>query len=220
MKIHNLRDTNSLLGQFIKEIRSVNIQTDSLRFRYNILRIGQVMAYELSKELDYVSVDVTTPLGVATQNIYADKIVLATILRAGIPFHQGFLQMFDTAQNAFLSAYRREGRNIHGEKQMEIVSEYLAAPEISGKTLLIIDPMFATGKSMEVAYEALLTHGKPAKTHLCCVIGTEHAIEYVEKHMPSDVSIWCADIDKELDSRNYIIPGLGDAGDLCYGPKL
>lgn len=220
MNIHNLSQHDSLLGQYIKEVRSLDIQKDRLRFRTNIERIGMIMAYELSKELNFRTEIVETPLGNAEVATITDRVVLATILRAGLPFHNGFLRMFDNADNAFLSAYRRVGRNVHGEAKLEIVSEYLAAPDIEGSTLLIIDPMFATGMSMDVAYEALLSHGRPKTLHLCCVIGTEKALEYIEGKVPQDTSIWCAAIDKELNEKNYIVPGLGDAGDLCYGEKL
>ena len=167
MKVINLSEHNSLLNQYLREIRDVNIQHDSMRFRRNIERIGEVMAIEVSKELNYQATDVQTPLGVASVNTIQDQVVLGTILRAGLPLHQGFLNMFDGAENAFLSAYRRMGRNVHGEEQLEIVAEYMAAPELTDKTLILVDPMLATGMSMEVGYLALLKHGKPRHTHLC-----------------------------------------------------
>ncbi len=222
MKVINLSEHNSVLNQYLREIRDVNIQQDSLRFRRNIERIGEVMAIEVSKVLAYAPTEVQTPLAKATVNTIAEPLVLATILRAGMPLHQGFLNIFDHAENAFLSAYRRMGRNVHGEEQLEIVAEYLAAPSIEGKTLIIADPMLATGMSMEVGYLALLKHGKPKHTHLCCTIGTKQAVEYLQKALgdPEDVTLWCAAIDPELNEKKYIVPGLGDAGDLCFGEKL
>ena len=222
MRVINLSEQNSVLNQFLREIRDVNIQKDPLRFRRNIERIGEVMAIEVSKALDYEPTQVQTPLDVATVNTISDQIVLATILRAGLPLHQGFLNIFDRAENAFLSAYRRVGRNVHGEEQLEIVAEYMAAPAIDGKTLIIADPMLATGMSMEVGYLALLRHGKPKHTHLCCTIGTPQAIDCIRKSLndSDDVTLWCAAIDPVLNEKKYIVPGLGDAGDLCYGTKI
>lgn len=220
MKVINLSEHNSVLNQFLSEIRSVDIQQDRLRFRRNIERIGEVMAIEISKQLDYQPTDVTTPLGVATVNTPTDSIVLGTILRAGLPLHTGFLNIFDYAENAFISAYRRYGREIDGEKQVEIVSEYLAAPSLEGKTLLLVDPMLATGMSMEVAYKALLSHGTPEHLHMAAVIGSQQAVDYLEQNMPEDSTLWCATIDPILNEHKYIVPGLGDAGDLCYGEKL
>ena len=222
MRVINLSEHNSVLSQYLREIRDVNIQGDRLRFRRNIERIGEVMAIEVSKVLAYEPTEVQTPLAKATVNTIAEPLVLATILRAGMPLHQGFLNIFDHAENAFLSAYRRMGRNVHGEEQLEIVAEYLAAPSIEGKTLIIADPMLATGMSMEVGYLALLKHGKPKHTHLCCTIGTKQAVEYLQKALgdPEDVTLWCAAIDPELNEKKYIVPGLGDAGDLCFGEKL
>ena len=222
MKVINLSEQNSVLNSFLREIRDVNIQKDPLRFRRNIERIGEFMAMELSKTLDYQPVEVQTPLAKTTVNTISEPLVLATILRAGMPLHQGFLNIFDRAENAFLSAYRRMGRNVHGEEQLEIVAEYLAAPAIEGKTLIIADPMLATGMSMEVSYLALLKHGKPRHTHLCCTIGTPQAIEYLRTALNDspDITLWCAAIDPVLNEKKYIVPGLGDAGDLCFGEKL
>ena len=222
MKVINLSEQNSVLNTFLREIRDVDIQKDPLRFRRNIERIGEFMAIEVSKTLDYQPAQVQTPLATATVNTITDQIVLATILRAGMPLHQGFLNIFDRAENAFLSAYRRVGRNVHGEEQLEIVAEYLAAPIIEGRTLIVADPMLATGMSMEVGYLALLKHGKPKHTHLCCTIGTPQAVEYLRKALDDreDVTLWCAAIDPVLNEKKYIVPGLGDAGDLCYGTKV
>jgi uracil phosphoribosyltransferase len=202
----------------LREIRDVEIQKDPMRFRRNIERIGEVMAIEMSKELNYEPTEVQTPLAKATVNTISDQLVLATILRAGMPLHHGFLNIFDRAENAFLSAYRRE--NADGE--LEIVAEYMAAPAIEGKTLVVVDPMLATGMSMEVGYLALLRHGKPKHTHLCCTIGTPQAIDYLRRSLndSEDVTVWCAAIDPVLNEKKYIVPGLGDAGDLCYGTKI
>lgn len=218
MKVINLSEHHSVLNNFLREIRDVDIQKDRLRFRRNIERIGEVMAIELSKELDYISTDIQTPLAKTTVDTIHDPLVLATILRAGLPLHQGFLNIFDHAENAFLSAYRREGK----DGELEIVAEYMAAPSIEGKTLIVVDPMLATGMSMEVGYLALLKHGTPRHTHLCCTIATPQAIDYLRKALndSEDVTLWCAAIDPVLNEKKYIVPGLGDAGDLCYGIKV
>ena len=218
MKVINLSEHNSVLNQYLREIRDVEIQKDPLRFRRNIERIGSVMAVEVSKTLHYEQTDVQTPLGIAPVNTISDNLVLATILRAGMPMHQGFLNVFDRAENAFLSAYRR----VNAEGKLEIVAEYMAAPSIEGKTLIVVDPMLATGMSMEVGYLALLRHGTPKHTHLCCTIATPQSIEYMRKalHDSPDVTLWCAAVDPILNDKKYIVPGLGDAGDLCYGIKV
>lgn len=218
MKVVNLSEHNSVLNMYLREIRDVEIQKDPLRFRRNIERIGEVMAIEVSKELDYEQTNVQTPLGVAPVNTISDNLVLATILRAGLPLHQGFLNIFDRAENAFLSAYRR----VNAKGELEIVAEYMAAPSIDGKTLIVADPMLATGMSMEVGYLALLRHGKPKHTHLCCTIATPQAIDCLRESLKDspDVTVWCAAIDPVLNDKKYIVPGLGDAGDLCYGIKI
>lgn len=218
MKVINLSEHNSVLNMYLREIRDVDIQKDSLRFRQNIERIGEFMAIEVSKTLNYEPTDVQTPLGIAKVHTISDSIVLATILRAGLPLHQGFLNIFDHAENAFLSAYRRVGK----DGELEIVAEYMAAPSIDGKVLIVADPMLATGMSMEVGYQALLKHGKPKHTHLCCAIATPQAIECVREALSDspDVTLWCAAVDPVLNEKKYIVPGLGDAGDLCYGIKI
>ena len=220
MKVINLSEQPSMLSEYMKEIRSVEIQKDRMRFRRNIERIGEVMAMEISKTFGYVQQPVQTPLGTAQAQVVKNDIVLATILRAGLPFHQGFLNMMDHAQNAFLSAYRRMGTDEQGNPKMEIVSEYIAAPALEGKTLILVDPMLATGMSMEVAYKALLSHGEPAQLHVACVLGTPQAIQYLEDNMPPQTILWCAAIDPVLNEHKYIVPGFGDAGDLCFGDKL
>lgn len=220
MQVINLSDKPSLLNQYLSEIRAADIQQDSMRFRRNIERIGEIIAVEISRTLEYTDTKVKTPLGTAVVPTPSEPIVLGTILRAGLPLHQGFLNRFDKAENAFVSAYRRAVVGRNGQETLEIVSEYLAAPSLAGKTLLLVDPMLATGMSMEVAYKALLSHGTPKHLHLACAIGTEQAIAYLEKTMPTQTTLWCAAIDPELNEKKYIIPGLGDAGDLCFGEKL
>ena len=218
MRVINLSEHNSVLNMYLRDIRDVNIQKDPLRFRRNIERIGEFMAIEVSKALNYEHTDVQTPLGIAPVNTISDQIVLATILRAGLPLHQGFLNVFDRAENAFLSAYRR----VNKDGQLEIVAEYMAAPSVDGKTLIVADPMLATGMSMEVGYQALLRHGKPTHAHLCSAIATPKAIESVREALNDspDVTLWCAAVDPILNDKKYIVPGLGDAGDLCYGIKV
>ena len=220
MKVINLSEHPSLLNQYLKEMRSVEIQKDSMRFRRNIERIGEIMAVEISKKLTYSVEQVQTPLAIADMEIPQDQVVLGTLLRAGLPMHQGFLNMFDKAENAFISAYRRETIGRRGEMQIEIVSEYLAAPSIEGKTVILVDPMLATGLSMEVGYKALLKHGTPKNVHIACLFGTPQAINYLQETMPEDCTLWCAVIDPILNPHKYIVPGLGDAGDLCFGGKL
>ena len=220
MTVINLSEQPSLLNQYLKEMRSVDIQKDSMRFRRNIERIGEIMAIEISKKLTYAVEQVQTPLAVAEVEVPQDKVVLGTILRAGLPLHQGFLNMFDHAENAFVSAYRKEEADENGEVKLEIVSEYLAAPSLETKTLILVDPMLATGMSMEIAYKALLSHGKPSSTHLVCAFATPQAIKHLKATMPADCTLWCAVIDPILNPHKYIVPGLGDAGDLCFGGKL
>lgn len=216
MKVINLSEQNSLLHHYLKEIRSVEIQNDSMRFRRNMERFGEIMAYEISKTLSYKPEEVKTPLGVIEQQIADDKIVLSTILRAGLPFHQGFLNYFDTAENAFVSAYRKYKDAL----KFEINIEYIASPDLNNKTLLIVDPMLATGGSMELAYGALLTKGKPKKVIIATIISSQKAVDYMSTVFDDDVMLWTAAIDPELNDHSYIVPGLGDAGDLAFGQKL
>jgi len=217
MEIINLCDQNSLVGQFMSELRDKQLQQERLRFRTNIQRLGQIMAYEISKHLHYRVDNVETPLGIKPCNVLDDRVVLATILRAGLPFHEGFLNFFDGADNAFVSAYRK-----YFPKTDDFVVhiEYIASPRLDGKTLVIVDPMLATGSSMELAYQALVTKGHPAHIHVASVIATDQAIEVVRKRLPADkTTLWTCDIDHELNEHSYIVPGLGDAGDLLYGEK-
>lgn len=219
MKIINLSDNNSIVNQYLAELRDVNYQQNRLLFRNNITRIGEMMAYEISKTLSYEARDVTTPLGTARVNMPTDKIVLATIFRAGLPFHTGFLNVFDHAGNAFVSAYREYTDDSHTEVGIHV--EYLATPSIDDKTLIIADPMLATGGSMELGYKAFLTHGTPKRIHVACVIAAPDGIEHVKNSLPTDrTTVWCAAIDPALNEHKYIVPGFGDAGDLCYGGKM
>lgn len=201
------------------ELRDRNYQNNRLLFRNNIMRIGEFEAFEISKRLNYEVRKVITPLGEASVNIPTDNIVLATIFRAGLPFHQGFLNVFDHADCAFVSAYRNYKDEAH--KEIGIHIEYLATPNINNKTLIVADPMLATGGSMELSYKALLTKGAPSQTHICCVIATEEGIGHIKKTLSGDnITIWCAAIDPGMNSHKYIVPGFGDAGDLCFGDKL
>lgn len=207
--------TNSIFNQFITEIRDVTIQTDSMRFRRNMERMGEIMAYELSKELNYKISSVTTPLGEAEVGVIDDQIVIGTILRAGLPLHQGVLNYFDRAQNAFISAYRKH----HKDNSFEIAIEYLSSPDLDGKVLILTDPMLATGSSMVLAYKGLLAKGTPKHTHIVAAIASKEGLLYVEKNMPENTTIWVGAVDDELTVQSYIVPGLGDAGDLAYGIK-
>ena len=216
MKIINLSGQNSLVNQYLKELRSVDIQHDSMRFRRNIERIGEIAAYEMSKLMDYHTETVTTPLAPMEIPTIAEPVVLATILRAGLPYHQGFLNFFDQAENAFVSAYRQ----YTSETAFDIHTEYIASPDLNGKTLIISDPMLATGSSMHTAWKALLQKGTPKKLMLASVIATEQAINYLQTLMPEDTLLVTAAIDPILNEHAYIVPGLGDAGDLPYGEKL
>jgi len=220
MQVINLSDHNSVLNQYLAEIRDVNIQHDSLRFRHNIARIGQLMAYEVSKHLQYSQQVVQTPLGQTSIHLISEQLVLATVLRAGLPLHQGFLDMFDKAECAFLSAYRVMERNAYGDEKLKIVSEYMASPDLNDKTLLIVDPMLASGMSLEAAYLSLLQNGTPRKIHVCSVIAAPEGVGYLQEHLPENATLWCAAIDEKLNEHKYIVPGLGDAGNLCFGSKL
>ena len=219
MKIINFSEQNSIINQYMAEIRDAEYQKNRLLFRNNIMRIGEFEAFELSKPLAYAPKEVTTPLGVSTVNVPTDKIVLATIFRAGLPFHNGFLNVFDHAGNAFVSAYREYKDAAHHEVGIHI--EYLATPSIDEKNLIIADPMLATGGSMELGYKAFLTKGTPKQIHVCCVIASPEGIEHIKKTFPNEkTTIWCAAIDPGMNEHKYIVPGFGDAGDLCYGGKL
>ncbi len=216
MDVINFADHNSIINQYMAELRDVNIQKDMLRFRRNLERIGELMAYEISKVLDYTDSEVVTPLAKTTNKTLDTQVVLATIFRAGVPFHQGMLNIFDHSQNAFVSAYRK-----YKEKEnFDVCIEYLASPRLDGKTLIIADPMLATGASMELSYRALLTKGEPAHIHVASVIASTAAVEYIRATFPQEkTTLWAGAIDPEINSHSYIVPGLGDAGDLAYGVK-
>ena len=217
MRVQHLIEENSLLCHFVSEMRDVTVQGDSMRFRRNVERVGEIMSYELSKRLHYTQREVRTPLGVASWAQISDQVVIATILRAGLSLHQGFLNYFDKAENAFVSAYRKYKDRLN----FDIFIEYIASPALEGKTLLLVDPMLATGSSMELAYRALLTKGKPAEVHLVSIIASQQAVDNLMQLFPEDnITLWVAAIDPQLDEHAYIVPGLGDAGDLAYGEKL
>ena len=217
MEIINLCDHNSLVGQFMSEIRDKQLQQDRMRFRANIHRLGQIMAYEISKRFEYNTINTETPLGVKQCRVPGNRVVLASILRAGLPFHDGFLSYYDGAENAFVSAYRQY---IDDTDNFTVHIEYIASPRLDGKTLVIVDPMLATGSSMELAYQALVTKGHPEHIHVASVVATPKAIEVVRQHLPEDrTTLWTCDIDDELNEHSYIVPGLGDCGDLLYGEK-
>ena len=213
--VHDLSKKTSIFNTFIGELRDVTIQKDSMRFRKNLERVAEILGYELSKQLEYETKIVTTPLGEAEVSVLKEQPVLATILRAGLAMHQGLLNHFDQAESAFVSAYRKHTT----AEDFDIHVEYLAAPSLDGKTLIISDPMLATGNSMVMVYKALLKQGRPAKIHVVAAIAAPEAIEFVQKHLPDNTTIWVGAIDRELTAQSYIVPGLGDAGDLAYGVK-
>lgn len=216
MQVINLQDKASILNKFTSQLRDISIQTDRMRFRRNIERIGEIMAYELSKSLNYKEVSVKTPLGTAKIQLPEEDLVICSILRAGLPLHTGLLNYFDTAENSYISAYR----HYTNENEFEIKVEYLASPSLEGKTLILADPMLATGQSFVNVLKALEPMGKPKIIHLVSVIGAQPGIEFVDKHFPKDSKLWIATIDDKLNEHGYIVPGLGDAGDLCFGMKL
>ena len=216
MKVINLGQKNSVLNKFVAQMRDREVQKDSMRFRRNLERLGEIFAYEISQTLNASSKDVVTPLGIASVPVYDDRLVVATILRAGLPLHQGLLNYFDDAQNAFVAAYRKydKGEGFH------IEIEYASTPDLKDKVLILADTMLATGASLEIALKKLWEEGEPEHTHLVCPIASAYAVEYLQKNLPADkVTLWVATIDEELTSHSYIVPGLGDAGDLAYGIK-
>jgi len=217
MKIHHLSEKNSVLNHFLGEIRDINIQKDRLRFRRNIERIGEIMAYEISKELQYKNCGISTPLGIKNSSKLNDKIVICSILRAGLSLHNGFLNYFDGAENGFISAYRFHPNN---DDNFEIKVEYEAVSEINDTNLILVDPMLATGQSIIAVFNKLITKGTPKEIHLAVVIAAPEGIKYLESQLPHNCHLWIASIDEKLNEKNYIIPGLGDAGDLAFGTKL
>jgi uracil phosphoribosyltransferase len=216
MKTINLGEQQTVFNHFISEIRDVNIQNDSMRFRRNIERIGEVFAYEISKKIDYENKEVTTPLGISTESLMIEKPVLATILRAGLPLHQGFLNYFDNSDSAFISAYRKHKKG--GEFEIKI--EYMSSPDLDDKVLILCDPMIASGASMIMAMEAILSIGRPKHIHIVGVIASSEGIQYLNENSPiKNSTLWIGSEDSEMTSQSYIVPGLGDAGDLAFGKK-
>ena len=214
--VNILSSANSLINHFIAEIRDAEVQKDSLRFRGNLVRLGELFAYEISKELEFETREVVTSLGIAMVPVLKSYPVLAAILRAGLPFHQGFLNMYDKSENAFVSAYRK----FHKDHSFTIQIEYASSADIEGKTLIICDTMLATGASAVLTYKELISHGKPKHTHIVTILASQEGLEYLKRNLPrNNISIWVGTIDDELTAQSYIVPGLGDAGDLAFGKK-
>lgn len=217
MPIYDLSTTNSVLNTFVSELRNIETQNDPIRFRKNLQRIGEIMAYEISKTFSYKTKSIKTPLGISNSQLLNERLVIGTILRAGLPLHEGFLNYFDRAENAFVSAYRK----YTDKKHFDIHIEYISSPDINGKTLLLVDPMLATGASFELAYKALLSKGNPSKIHIVSVIASQDGVNYLKEKLDLDlINLWYAAIDPDLNNQSYIVPGLGDAGDLAYGEKI
>lgn len=216
MIVNILDSKNSVLNKFIAELRDAEIQKNAMRFRKNIEHVGEILAYELSQSLEFENHEITTPLGVKEIPLPQKNMVLCSILRAGLPLHNGLLNYFDEAENGFISAYRKH----LNETEFEIVVEYFASPNLDGKILILADPMLATGRSICSVYEGLKKHGTPKEIHLACVIGSTEGIEYVKKFFPKNTKLWIATVDEKLNENGYIVPGLGDAGDLAFGYKL
>ena len=217
METINLGKQNSIFNHFIREIRDVNIQKDAMRFRRNIERIGEIFAYEISKKMTYENIDITTPLGISLESLMIEKPVLATILRAGLPLHQGLLNYFDSSENCFISAFRKHNRG----GDFEIKIEYMSSPDLEGKTVILCDPMLASGSSMVLAMEALLSKGKPKHIHVVVTIASSEGIQYFKENLPfRNCTLWLGAEDKEMTAQSYIVPGLGDAGDLAFGEKI
>ncbi len=217
MKVNIISNQLSIFNQFVAELRDVNVQKDSMRFRRNLERMGEIMSYEISKTMDFVTKDTTTPLGIAQTHHIAQQPVIATILRAGLPMHLGVLNYFDAAENAFISAYRRH----HKDNTFDIHVEYVSSPSLDGKIVILCDPMIATGSSIVLTYKALLAKGTPKHTHIISAISSKEGIDFVKANLPTkDFTIWCGAVDEELTAHSYIVPGLGDAGDLAFGTKL
>tara|TARA_Y100000766_G_C18795232_1_gene550263 strand:- start:327 stop:983 length:657 start_codon:yes stop_codon:yes gene_type:complete len=215
MKVYNFSEYSSLYNKFLSELRDENIQKDSMRFRKNLERLGEISAYEISKTLEKNSYVTKTPLGTSKTTIPSENLVLATVLRAGLPLHNGLLKYYDNAESCFISAYRKHT----SKEEFEVEIQYMASPNINDKIILLSDPMLATGKSMVLAYKALLKKGIPSEIHVICVIGSEQGVEYISKNLPEDTTLWIGGIDSKMTSESYIVPGLGDAGDLAFGKK-
>ena len=215
--VHILSQQNSIFNQFVAELRDINVQRDSMRFRKNLERIGEIIGYEISKTMDYETRDTTTPLGIAQTSHLVSQPVIATILRAGLPMHIGVLNYFDKADNGFISAYRRH----HKDNTFDIHVEYVSSPSIEDKVLIMCDPMIATGSSIVLAYKAILAKGTPKHVHIVSAISSKQGVDFVKANMPTqNFTIWCGAVDEELTAHSYIVPGLGDAGDLAFGEKI
>lgn len=215
IKVKDFSEKDSIFNNFLGQLRDLKVQQDRMRFRRNLERIGEIMAYEISKELAFEPEDIYSPLGVAKSNVIKDLPVIATILRAGLPLHQGFLNYFDNADNCFISAYRKHSTT----DDFEVEVEYLSSPLLNDKVVILTDPMIASGASMVLAYKALLQKGKPKHVHIVGVIASAEGVEYVKRNMPPNCTIWVGAIDDEMTAQSYIVPGLGDAGDLAFGSK-
>ena len=217
MRTIHLGKQNSIFNHFIREIRDVEIQNDAMRFRRNIERIGEIFAYEISKEMEYKSKDITTPLGISTESLMTEKPVLATILRAGLPLHQGFLNYFDSSDNCFISAYRKHKKS--GDFEVKI--EYMSSPNLDDETIILCDPMLASGSSMILAMEAIMSKGNPKHIHIVAIIASAEGVDYVKENIPmQNCTLWLGGEDAEMTAQSYIVPGLGDAGDLAFGEKI
>ena len=216
MKVYNFSKYSSIYNKFLSELRDETVQKDSMRFRKNLERLGEITAYEISKTLKENPLITNTPLGTSKTTIPSDNLVLATVLRAGLPLHNGLLKYYDNAENCFISAYRKHT----SIEEFEVEIQYMASPDLTDKVVLLSDPMLATGRSMVLAYKALLKKGVPSKIHVVCVIGSEQGVEYISKNLPENTTLWIGGIDSKMTSESYIVPGLGDAGDLAFGKKL
>ena len=215
MKVYNFSQYSSLYNKFLSELRDENIQKDSMRFRKNLERLGEISAYEISKTLQGYSQVTKTSLGTSKTTVPSQNLVLATVLRAGLPLHNGLLKYYDNSENCFISAYRKHT----SKEEFEVEIQYMASPNLTDKIVLLSDPMLATGRSMVLAYKALLKKGIPSKIHIVCVIGSDQGVEYISKNLPEDTTLWIGGIDSKMTSESYIVPGLGDAGDLAFGKK-
>lgn len=213
--VFNLSETNTIANRFIAELRDVNVQQDSMRFRRNLERLGEIIGYEISKTLVYKDIEVETPLGIAKTSVPGQKVILATILRAGLPLHQGLLNYYDDADNAFISAYRKH----HKDGTFDIHLEYVSCPNLDNRLLILCDPMLATGASMALTAKALLEFGSPSQVHFVTAIASTYGLNYLKRLFPN-AYIWLGALDEELTAKSYIVPGLGDAGDLSFGKKV
>lgn len=214
--VQNLSTYHSIINQFVSELRDIEIQKDRMRFRMNLVRLGEIFAYEISKRLNYSMKEVVTPLGISNVPVLEEQPIIGTILRAGLPLHEGLLNFFDHADNAFISAYRKH----HKDGSFDIKLEYVSSPSLANRTLILCDPMLATGSSIVMTYKALMERGLPKHTHIVSALASTQGLEHVKSHLSENITIWTAAVDEELTAQAYIVPGLGDAGDLAYGMKL